>query len=69
MTKITLPIKKMHCSSCAIRIDGDLEELPGIKSSQTDFHKAQATIDYDESVTSLDTIKKTIAAAGYEAGE
>ncbi len=68
MTKLVLSINKMHCSSCAIRIDGDLEDLPGVKSSQTDYHKAQSTVEFDETQTSLDTIKKVIAEAGYEVG-
>lgn len=56
----------MHCSSCAIRIDGDLEELAGIKSAQTDYHQAQTSVEYDENLIDLDRIKQVISAAGYE---
>lgn len=69
MQKITLNIKKMHCASCSIRIDGDLEELPGVKSSQTNYHNAKSIVEFDETQTNLDQIKKTIQDAGYEAEE
>lgn len=66
MKNITLKIDKMHCSSCAIRIDGDLEDAAGIRSAQTDYYKAQTTVEYDENLIDLDKIKQVISAAGYE---
>lgn len=66
MQSITLHITKMHCSSCPIRIDGDLEEVPGVKSAQTNYHSAQSVIEFDENITSIDAIKQVIKDAGYD---
>jgi copper chaperone CopZ len=66
MIKIILKIKKMHCSSCAIRIDGDLEELPGVVSAYTNFQKEMAEVEYDETKVSKEDITKIIELAGYQ---
>lgn len=56
-------ISGMHCSSCAMMIDGDLEEVKGIKSSKTNFAKSETEVGYEADKVSekiiIDTIKKT----------
>ena len=69
MKKIIAKIDKMHCSSCSIRIDGDLEELDGILKSETSYIKAVSNIMYDETKLDESQIKKTIKDAGYEVTE
>ena len=39
MKKIKLQIQGMHCSSCAMNIDFDLEDLDGVKSAKTSYAK------------------------------
>lgn len=41
MTKIKLKIDGMHCTSCAMTIDMDLENLEGVKQSQTSYAKME----------------------------
>lgn len=55
----------MHCSSCSMRIDGDLEELEGVKTSQTNFAKGLSEIEYEETKVSVDQLKRVIETAGY----
>ena len=69
MAKKKLKIEGMHCTSCALNIDFDLEDLEGIKSSKTSYAAQITEIEFDQSKLSdrviLDTIKKT----GYIAKE
>lgn len=65
MTKTIVKISGMHCSSCSMRIDGDLEELDGVKMSQTNFAKGQSEIEFDESKVNVNKIKEIIQNAGY----
>lgn len=60
-------IKGMHCPSCALNIDGALEETPGIKSASTSYAKARVSVNFDPTTISEDTIKKVIQEQGYQA--
>lgn len=67
MSKITLKIKGMHCNSCAMSIDFDLEDLKGVKTAKTNYAKQVSEVEFDEekieSQVIIDQIKKT----GYNA--
>lgn len=47
MKKQIFKISGMHCTACALNIDLDLEDLPGVKSSKTSYAKSVAEIEYD----------------------
>ena len=55
----------MHCASCSLRIDGDLEEVQGIKSANTNFAKGESSVEFDESQVSVEKINEVIKNAGY----
>lgn len=57
----------MHCSSCAITIDMDLEDLEGIKSSSTSYAKAETEVEFDPGKVSDNLILETIKKSGYTA--
>lgn len=63
---ITLKITGMHCTACALNIDLDLEEIPGVKSSQTSYAKQQTAIEFDPSLVTTASLKSTIAKTGYQ---
>ena len=58
-------ISGMHCSSCAIDIDGTLEDTDGIEESKTSYAKAETEIKFDESKIKESEIKKLISSTGY----
>lgn len=60
-------IDGMHCSSCAMNIDFDLEDLEGIKSAKTSYAKQESTVEYDEKVITEDGIVSQIVKTGYKA--
>lgn len=63
---ITLNIKGMHCTSCAMNIDGALEETKGVYKAVTSYAKGKVTVLYDEKVLSIKQLQDCIAQAGYD---
>ncbi len=67
MDKKKFKITGMHCSSCAITIDMDLEDLEGIKKAQTNYAKAETEVEFDSDKVPDSLILETIKKSGYEA--
>jgi len=65
MQKLILKISGMHCSSCSLRIDGDLEEIEGVVTANTNFAKGQTEVQYEESKVATDRLVEVIKKAGY----
>lgn len=61
-----LRIEGMHCASCAMNIDEELEELEGVQESRTSYRKQTTEVSFDESRTGLDDIDRAIKGLGYE---
>ncbi len=64
---IQLKISGLHCTSCAMNIDGDLEDAEGVFSAQTSYAKSQTLVEYDPQKISQEKIREIIKKAGYEA--
>lgn len=67
MTKTVFRISGMHCSSCAMLIDLELADLPGVADAKTNYARATTEVTFDPGKVSLDTIVATIRAVGYTA--
>lgn len=65
MKTIVLKITGMHCSSCAINIDGDLEDTDGVREAHTNYAKAETTVIYDENKVTPEKIISTIKDLDY----
>ncbi len=66
MTKKVLKIEGMHCVSCTMLVDGDLEDLKGVRSSKTNFAKSQCEIEFEETEIDIKEIVKTVKGTGYK---
>lgn len=66
-SKVVLQIVGMHCTSCALTIDMDLEDLPGVKKANTSYAKSITEVEFDAELVNLDAIVHTIAKTGYTA--
>jgi copper chaperone CopZ len=64
--KKKLKIEGMHCASCAMTIDFDLEDL-GVKSSKTSYAKQETTVEFDEEKIKSQDIVNRIKKTGYKA--
>jgi copper chaperone CopZ len=62
-----LKINGMHCTSCALNIDFDLEDLSGVKSARTNYAKQLSVIEFDEEELNINAILETVTKTGYEA--
>jgi copper chaperone CopZ len=67
MKKIKLKIEGMHCTSCAMNIDMDLEELDGVKAVNTSYAKQVSEVEFDESKLSMDQVLNQVKGTGYTA--
>lgn len=67
MTKKKFKITGMHCSSCALTIDMDLEDLEGVGSAQTSYAKAETEVEFDSEKVDLQEIVEIIKKTGYSA--
>ena len=65
-TNKTLKLSGMHCVGCANNIDLSLEDIPGVKNSNTNFQKSTVEVSYDSKITDIEKITKEIEFLGYQ---
>src|ERR1051326_768418 len=66
MEKITLPIKGMHCASCASVIQRMLKKSPGVAFCDVNFGTETAALEFDPKETSLNNLSEKIRPLGYD---
>lgn len=60
----------MHCTSCALNIDGALEdEVTGVISARTRYVKSEMVVEYDPEEVSESEIRMKIEQLGYQVKE
>ena len=65
--KTKFKITGMHCTSCAMNIDGELEDTEGVKSSHTSYAKQETEVEFDKSKVDNKKIEEIIKKVGYTA--
>lgn len=64
---VVFRIEGMHCTSCAMNIDGDLEDyVKGVKSAKTNYAKQECEVEFEEGVA-VEQIITQIKETGYQA--
>lgn len=58
--KKKLKIEGMHCVSCAINIDGELEDTEGVQEANTNYAKSTTEVTFDPEKITTDKIISTI---------
>ena len=66
MEKKTFAVLGMMCAGCAANVERRLNQTEGVQSASVNLPARTALIDYDETVTSPEQIKKSLAAIGYD---
>ncbi|MDT9691268.1 heavy metal-associated domain-containing protein [Streptomyces sp. P9(2023)] len=64
--RLEFAVAGMHCSSCGLLIDDEIEELPGVTASTTDVRTERTVVELDHPVPA-ERIIEAIATAGYTA--
>jgi len=66
-TEITLSVQGMHCGSCSLLIDEALENLAGVRRSQTSLRACTTTVHVDLNACPADALVAEIHDLGYTA--
>jgi copper chaperone CopZ len=66
MLKITYRVEGMHCSNCAMNIEGIEDDLPGIKQVTASYKKGQMVVEFDEAKVSKAQILAAVGKRGYQ---
>lgn len=64
---VKIKLSGLHCTSCVMNIEGELEDTPGVKKARANYAKSEAEITYDESALKLEKILEIISKLGYGA--
>jgi Cu+-exporting ATPase len=65
MEKVLIPIKGMHCASCALTIEKTLKKIDGVEKCEVNFGTEKAKIEYDPSKTDHKQMSSKIEPFGY----
>ena len=65
MTEATFKVPDMSCGHCKAAVEGELNGLSGVESSNADVEKGTVAVRYDESKVSNEQLKGVIEEAGY----
>lgn len=66
LLKKKLKIEGMHCTSCAMSIDMDLEELDGVTAAKTSYARQETEVEFDDEKLGLGQIISSIEKTGYK---
>lgn len=62
---LVLKIDGMHCSSCSMNIDFELEDLDGVYEAKTHYASQQSTVTFDSQKVTKEKIIDVIKKLGY----
>lgn len=65
MEKALIPIKGMHCASCALTIEKTLKKIDGVENCEVNFGTEKAKVKYDPSKTDYKQMSSKIEPFGY----
>lgn len=65
MFKKTIQMEELVCPMCAQKIETALKNANGVKEASVLYNASKAKVEFDETQTNLDTIKKIITDLGY----
>jgi copper chaperone CopZ len=66
LTTLELKVDGMHCASCSMNIDGELEDIDGVVEASTSYAGQKTKVTYDESKTGKEELVATIEELGYK---
>lgn len=64
--QLSLQLSGLHCTSCSLTIDGELEDTVGVFRAKTNYAKQTTIINYDPNQTNPTKLQDIITSLGYE---
>jgi copper chaperone len=65
MTEKAMRVPDMHCGHCKAAVEGELNRLSGVESSNADVENGTVEVSYDERMVTTEDLKNAIEEAGY----
>ncbi len=65
MIDVTFAVPEMSCGHCKAAVEGELNGLSGVESSNADVEMGIVAVRYDENRVSDEQLVKAIEEAGY----
>lgn len=65
--KESLSIQGMSCGGCVRHVEMALRKIAGVSAVSVDLAAGKATVEFDPSQTTRQTLAKNVTAAGYPA--
>ncbi len=66
MTSATITVKGMTCDGCVRSVTKALKGVDGVQEANVDLQGQKATVTFDDSKTTVDTLKEAVEDAGYD---
>ena len=63
--KVMLEVQNMTCAVCPITVKKALERVPGVQHVRVDYAGKTATVQFDDTLTTVDKLTNATKAAGY----
>lgn len=57
----------MHCTSCSMNVDFELEDLEGVLEAKTQYAKQKSVVQFDPTKVTQEQMIAVITKLGYEA--
>ncbi len=64
--EIIIKIDGMHCTSCALTIDEELEEIEGVYEARSSYAKGEVRVRFEPKTVRLDQLRGAIEKLGYK---
>ena len=65
--KVTIAVTGMTCAACSARVQRALQRTPGVKDAVVNLMTNSATVAFDRTIASPDSLVETVRATGYHA--
>ncbi len=65
MAETTLRVPDMSCGHCKAAVEGELNKLSGVESSNANVETGAVEVSYDENRVGTEDLKGAIEEAGY----
>ncbi len=60
-----IKVEGMSCGHCEIAVQDAIRKLPGVKKAKANKRKKEASVEYDETLVTLEQIIEAVNATGY----
>lgn len=64
--EIIIKLKGLHCSSCVMNIEMELEDIAGVKKAEGSYARSEVKVKFDEKEVAPQKFIEAIKELGYE---